>query len=295
MNLHGRGQSSGRCALSQPRCARTPSSLASASGFPLPHQLPCRCRLPQPLLFASRWVQPDDSRIRCGPRLSALEDQISLWLSGCDGKRLGNGAGELEAGEEDSWRCGGVSGELGRGITGPVILVLLPASPVGAPAPLRSASNRRPVFLRISISLNRCKADPWLYPSQFRLVRTWDWLSAPDREPAARTLRADSSPRKSVLTHSRPASKGRRTKSPRATLGTSMMSSEDPNRHISHSSFTPPKPRKLCLERVREGRWGKTKAAQRPCDLWPRTQELGACELCILPRDGTPGLRAPEP
>ncbi|XP_061011784.1 uncharacterized protein LOC133065103 [Dama dama] len=218
MNLHGRGQSSGRCALSQPRCARTPSSLASASGFPLPHQLPCRCRLPQPLLFASRWVQPDDSRIRCGPRLSALEDQISLWLSGCDGKRLGNGAGELEAGEEDSWR-----------------------------------------------------------------------------EPATRTLRPDSSPRKSVLTHSRPASKGRRTKSPQATLGTSLTSSEDPNRHISHSCFTPPKPRKLCLERVREGRWGKTEAAQRPCDLWPRTQELGACELCILPRDGTPGLRAPEP
>ena len=105
MNLHGRGRCLGRCSLSQPRCARQlhprwPPPL----GFPRPHRLPCRCLLPQPPLFASRWVLPDDSRIRCGPRLNALEDQISLWLSGCDGKRLGNGAGELEAREED--RCG---------------------------------------------------------------------------------------------------------------------------------------------------------------------------------------------
>lgn len=182
-----------------------------------------------------------------------------------------------------------MSGELGRGITGPVILVLLPASPVGAPASLRSASNGRPVFLRISISVNRCKADPWLYPSQFRSVRTWGWRSAPtgnqQRGLCAPALRPGS-----LFSHT-PAQPP--TKSPQATLGTLLKSSEDPNRLISQSCFTPPKPRKLCLERVREGRWGKPEAAQRPCDLWPRTQELGACELCILPRDGTPGLPGP--
>ena len=105
-----------------------------------------------------------------------------------------------------------MSGELGRGITGPVILMLLQASPVGAPAPLQSASNGRPVFLRISISINRCKADRWLYPSQFRSVRTWGWRSAPDREPATRTLRPGS-----LFSHT-PAQPP--TKSPQATLGT---------------------------------------------------------------------------
>lgn len=77
----------------------TPSSPASVFGLPQPHRLPRRCLLPQPLFFTSRWVLPADSRIRCGPRLSVLEDQISLWLPGCDGKLLGNGA-------PASWRPG---------------------------------------------------------------------------------------------------------------------------------------------------------------------------------------------
>lgn len=95
-----------------------PSLLASAFGRPPP--LGClrltgflrRCLLPQPPLFASRWILLANSRIRCGPRLNALEDQISLWFPGCVRSGWGTAPGELQAQEEN--RCGkGTAGAKG--------------------------------------------------------------------------------------------------------------------------------------------------------------------------------------
>lgn len=103
-----------------------PSSPGSALG------LPRRCLLAQPPLFASRWVPPAYPRIRCGPRLSALEDQISLWLPGCDGKRLGNCAASWrpckETGVGKRWQ--GASSGLGRRTT---TLGQCPGAPPASP------------------------------------------------------------------------------------------------------------------------------------------------------------------
>lgn len=189
----------------------TPSSPASAFGLPSSRPLPHGCLLSQSPIFASRWVLPADPRIRCGPRLSAFEDHISLWLPGCHEKQLGNGASELEAREED--RCGKrVPGRVQRARAGDTLRASDPGAPTAsAVGPLTlsaRASNLCPVFLRISIFGNRCKVDGWLNPGELSLGLAF----CPRPRPTSSGLYSSTLHLVSLFSHTHPAPQRRGVK-----------------------------------------------------------------------------------